>query len=292
MFTPNGLTVRSYAARMGLGQRQVWAAGALLIGFLLSGCASATGEAVSAVPDGPLLRECSAVPDGARRVTLVTDDGVRLGAAALGPAQASRGVVVAHGASQTLCDWLDVGQRLAERADALVLLVDRRGVGSSEAGGSVVDYPRDVIAGQRWLTAQGVRQVSVVGSSAGTPVALAAADPAAAGTSVDPAGTRYPAPDRTPCSVVLVSPIAMVGGTGGSIGLSGRRGLGVPLWTAAEGDNPAIVAAARDVARELAPAATRGRQLVVAGTRDHSIGLVEHHPEALELLVAATTSCG
>jgi pimeloyl-ACP methyl ester carboxylesterase len=207
------------------------------------------------------------VPDGARRTTFTGADGETLGAAEVGSPDAPHAVVVAHGGSQTLCDWLGIATSLATRADALVVVPDRRGVGSSShAQTDAGDAPDDLLRAAHRLDR---RSVTYAGSSAGAPVALAAA---------------LRADDV--CSVALVSPASVP-----DVPASRLAALGAPLFTAVEGGTDRYVGVARELAR-LAPTATaKGQQVVVAGTTDHSSGLVEHHPEALDLLVIAVTAC-
>ena len=68
--------------------------------------------------------------------------------------------------------------------------------------------------------------------------------------------------------------------------------LTVPLFLTWEGGNGGIASVAQRV-RGLAPtAAGNGESVAVPGTKDHSSGLVENHPEALDVLVDAVRACG
>ncbi|WP_158220405.1 alpha/beta fold hydrolase [Kineosporia sp. A_224] len=235
----------------------------------LAGCGSVGGGAVA--PDAPLADECGAVPPGARRVTFQGSDGADLGAAAVGRPAAVRSVVLVHGGSQTLCDWLDIAVTLAERADAEVLLPDRRGAGSSsQAQTDAADLPDDVLRAAAWFAPRGRSGVTYAGSSAGAPVALAAAARA-----------------QDVCSIALVSPASVPDVPAGTL-----ERLDVALWTVVEAGTPRFRDTARALARLAPAAAALGGQTEITGTTDHSSGLVENHPAALDVLVAATRACG
>lgn len=223
------------------------------------------GRAVAA--DARLGDECSAVPEGARRVTFAGADGERLGAALVGSPTAARAVVVAHGGSQTLCDWLGIAASLASRADAVVLVPDRRGVGSSShAQTDAADAPDDLLRAAATLDR---RRVTYLGSSAGGPIALAAA---------------LRADDV--CTVALVSTASVP-----DVPAARLAAFDAPLFTVVEAGTERFLSTSRELARLAPTAAGAGRQVEVAGTTDHSSGLVENHPEALDLLVAAVTAC-
>jgi pimeloyl-ACP methyl ester carboxylesterase len=87
-----------------------------------------------------------------------------------------------------------------------VLVVDRRGVGSSAAGGTAADYPRDIVACAGWLHDHGQARLAVLGSSAGAPVALVAAAPTGFADAAPPPPSGAAAFPGVPCAVVLVSP--------------------------------------------------------------------------------------
>ena len=238
----------------------------LVVVLVLAGCGGGgAGRAVA--PDAALSDECGSVPDGVRRVTVTGADGETLGAALVGDRQATHAVVVAHGGSQTLCDWLGIATSLAARADAVVLVPDRRGVGSSShAQTDAADAPDDLVRAAATLDRT---RVTYLGSSAGAPVALAAA---------------LRADDV--CTVVLVSPASVP-----DVPADRLAAFGAPLFTVVEGGTERFLGAARALARLAPGAAAAGRQVEVAGTTDHSSGLVENHPEALDLLVDAVTAC-
>lgn len=235
--------------------------------MLVAGCGgSGAGRAVA--PEASLADECGTVPDGATRVTFTGADGETLGAARVGAPGAAHAVVVAHGGSQTLCDWLGIATSLARRADALVLVPDRRGVGSSShAQTDAADAPDDLLRAARTLDRPAV---TYLGSSAGAPIALSAA---------------LRADDV--CSVALVSPASVPDVAADRIAASQA-----PLFTVVEAGTERFLSTAREIIRLAPAAAAEGRHVEVAGTTDHSSGLVENHPEALDLLVDAVRSCG
>jgi len=138
---------------------------ALLLIVGISACAADQPRRVA--PDTPLDQQCESVPEGARRLVLSGSDGVALGAAVLGPQTADVGVVIAYGASQTLCEWLGIASALAS-LPAQVLILDRRGRGSSDGPASIVKLPDDLLTALAWQQAHGVGKVAVLGSSAGT----------------------------------------------------------------------------------------------------------------------------
>ncbi len=255
------------------GRRSVLAASIAGV-VVLAGCGVVGGGAArggAVAPDGSLADECGAVPPGARRVTFRGSDGADLGAAALGRPAAVRSVVLVHGGSQTLCDWLDIAVTLADRADAEILLPDRRGVGSSsQAQTDAADLPDDVLRAAAWFAPRGRAGVMYAGSSAGAPVALAAAARA-----------------QDVCSIALVSPASVPDVPVGTL-----ERIDVPLWTVVEAGTPRFRDTARELARLAPAAAGAGGQTEVPGTTDHSSGLVENHPEALDVLVAAARACG
>ena len=97
-------------------------------------------------PETPLADQCDDVPSGASRVIVKADDGRTLGAALVGPSDATVGVVLRQGAGQTLCDWLPWAGEVGQQTGARVLLFDRRGRGSSPGASDLTAEPGDVAA--------------------------------------------------------------------------------------------------------------------------------------------------
>ena len=94
--------------------------------------------------------------------------------------QGTRGVVFAHGAVFNKQSWADLATRLvAEGYRALA--IDFRGYGKSRPGRDPEALDQDVLAAVRWLHAQGVHSVSVVGGSMGGGAAAQAATELARG---------------------------------------------------------------------------------------------------------------
>ncbi len=93
-----------------------------------TGDTTATSELV--LGGGPPGEGCVTPEDAAAPVRLEASDGIGIGGLILG--EGPVGVVVMHEFSgESLCDWLPVGRRIGD-AGHRVLLIDSRGVGSSE----------------------------------------------------------------------------------------------------------------------------------------------------------------
>lgn len=92
----------------------------------------------------------------------------------------ARGVVFAHGAVFNKQSWAPLATRIAARGFR-ALAIDFRGYGRSRAGSDPNALDQDVIAAVRWLHAQGVQSVSVVGGSMGGGAAAQAATEVAPG---------------------------------------------------------------------------------------------------------------
>ncbi len=88
-------------------------------------------------PSTPLADQCDQVPANASRITLTASDGRTLGAALVGPDDATVGVVLRQGASQRICEWLPWASQVASDTGARILLFDRRGRGSSPGEGDL-----------------------------------------------------------------------------------------------------------------------------------------------------------
>jgi pimeloyl-ACP methyl ester carboxylesterase len=266
-----------------------WCALGLLALALLTACGDDKDARVAAAAS--LDAECSSVPEGAARVTLTASDGARLGAAVIGASSAPVGVVIAHGSSQTLCDWLDEAQRIANTDRARVLVVDRRGVGSSSSAHQDPPlWPQDLVAGARWLERHGTHRIVLMGSSFGAPIAVVAASPTGSRYAVFP-NRPGAAPVAPPCAVILISPVTWVDGMGGEVSAPAIREFRSPLFVAYETGTREIREAARSLRnRVLAVGAPAVRMVAIAGI-DHSIGLVEHHAEARALVDGGVRSC-
>jgi pimeloyl-ACP methyl ester carboxylesterase len=251
---------------------------------------TACGGGGSASPTTPLGDQCEDVPDGATRVAIRAADGAQLGGAAVGAPNAPLGVVVVYGASQTLCDWLDEADEIATKAHARVLIVDRRGRGSTSGPVKPTAWAADVVRSGRWLQTHGARRVVVLGSSMGAAIAFAAASPTGPRVAVFPNRPRAEVLDP-PCAVVLVSPVTGAEADGGSISALAVRDFRSPTFLVYERDNPQIRSGAVQLAALLrrvgAPPVT---QRAIPGT-DHSIGLVEKHADVRAFIARAVRTC-
>ena len=85
-----------------------------------------------------------------------------------------RGVVLAHGAAFDKKSWAPLASRLVALGYS-VLAIDFRGYGRSRGGNKPDGLDQDVIGAVRWLHAQGVKPVSVLGGSMGGGAAAEAA---------------------------------------------------------------------------------------------------------------------
>ena len=121
-------------------------------------------------PETPLAEQCDEVPRGAERITVTADDGSLLGAALVGPANATVGVVLRQGGSQTICEWLPWAGQVAEATGARVLLFDRRGHGSSPGEGNLSAEPGDTLRAIDRLRHEGQHEVAMVASSMGNSI--------------------------------------------------------------------------------------------------------------------------
>lgn len=92
----------------------------------------------------------------------------------------ARGVVFAHGAVFNKQSWAPLAGIIAARGFR-ALAIDFRGYGRSRAGSDPNALDQDVVAAVRWLHAQGVQSVSVVGGSMGGGAAAQAATEVAPG---------------------------------------------------------------------------------------------------------------
>ena len=94
--------------------------------------------------------------------------------------QGTRGVVLAHGAIFNKQSWAPLAKRIADLGYR-ALAIDFRGYGKSRGGSDPNGMDQDVIAAVRWLHAQGVKSVSVIGGSMGGGAAAQAATEIGAG---------------------------------------------------------------------------------------------------------------
>ncbi|REE96478.1 alpha/beta hydrolase [Thermomonospora umbrina] len=263
----------------------------LAASLLVAGCWS--GDTAKRVaPDAALKEQCASVPDGATRVTLRAVDGTGLGAAVVGPATARVGVALAHGATQTLCDWLGYARTLASATGSRVLVVDRRGVGSSEGPANLGRLPGDLVTGARWLRSGGAERIVLMGSSMGSAGALGAAHPTGPRTAVTPRDPQAPLLDPPACAVVAVSPVTRIADDrGAEIDVSGISSLPMPAWLAYEQGNPGVRAAAETLAARSRGASSPGVRLRSVPGDDHGIALIDEHADVRRFLEDAVRSC-
>ena len=243
---------------------------AVLLAVSISACAA--GQPRRVAPNTPLDQQCESVPDGARRLVLSGSDGVALGAAVLGPQTADVGVVIAYGASQTLCEWLGIAGELAG-LPAQVLILDRRGRGSSDGPAAIVKLPDDLLTALAWQQAHGVGKVAVLGSSLGSaPALVAGSDPRA-------------------CAAIGVSPLTRVADGSGSVTVLDVPAYSASAWLVYEQDNDDIRTGAEAIAAHLRSIGSRRVEVLAIPGSDHSRQLVLRHPEVLEYIRNAIRSC-
>lgn len=101
--------------------------------------------------DAPLGDQCPDVPESATRLTLTGADGRDLGGASVGAPGATTAVVLRHGASQTLCDWLGWADGVAADTGARVLVASSMGTQSTWTALDRVDDVCAVVAIARGL---------------------------------------------------------------------------------------------------------------------------------------------
>ncbi len=110
------------------------------------------------------VMQFAAAAPAPRDVQFPTADGGMVDADLYG--SGTRGVVFAHGAIFNKQSWAPLAERIASHG-MRALAIDFRGYGRSRAGSEPYGLDQDVIAAVRWLHAQGVTSVSVVGGSMG-----------------------------------------------------------------------------------------------------------------------------
>jgi pimeloyl-ACP methyl ester carboxylesterase len=249
---------------------------ALLLALAMVGLAGCTaGKPVRVPADSPLASQCDTVPTDAKRVTLTMSDGTRLGAAILGSQSASTGLIFATGASQTLCDWLTVMSELATDTSVRIVIPDRRGTGSSEGKPQVSRYVGDLIEVSDWLAKNGVERLIIAGTSYGAPIAAATALKIQSLHGL--------------CAFIAISPLRAISEQSGKVEIPSRRLRSTAVWAVTEDGNPVIESNARWLFQELR-ASSKGRFLLVP-TNDHSLALIQSHPEARRLIGEAVASC-
>jgi hypothetical protein len=227
-------------------------------------------------PTTALDDQCDDVPDGATRLTLTADDDTVLGAVLVGPEDATVGVVLRQGASQTICEWLPWAGEVAADTGAKVLLFDRRGRGSSPADGNLSAEPGDTLVAIKALRDSGVDEVAMVASSMGNSVMF----------------STVPSVEPAPCAVVSISPVLVSSDSQGVVDGSRLGGLPDNLWVTWEEGNPSIVDNARLIIDRAAGQGLPPVHELSVDTTDHSRQLVLNHPEAAAFVTDAVASCG
>jgi pimeloyl-ACP methyl ester carboxylesterase len=225
-------------------------------------------------PDTALSEQCDDVPASAERVTLSRDDGMTLGAALVGPADAKVGVVLRQGAGQTICQWLPWAGDVADATGARVLLFDRRGQGSSPGESDLTAESADLASAAALLRRRGVDDVAIVGSSMGNSVTFSALD-------------QLP----PPCALVAISPVLVSSDSHGTVDGTAMAALPDNVWVTWEQQNGDIVANADLIQSESDAQGGPPPRLLPVDTSDHSIGLVENHDEVRDFVIDAIDSC-
>jgi pimeloyl-ACP methyl ester carboxylesterase len=250
-----------------------------------------SGSAPTFPPTSALTEQCDSVPSGATRATVTAADGFRMGAAALGPATSRVGVVIAYGQGQVICDWLSIADHLATATGARVLILERRGKGSSPGKRNYLLGPGDVASGANYLRSQGAQRIVLIGASLGTLFAFIAASTTGPRDAVNPSDTSSATVDQPPCGVALVSPLVSVGANGGELRNLDVRSLKSKVWITYETGNATISADAGLVRARAAALGASVEQYVGIDTKDHGRRLVSEHAEAQAVLDSAVRSC-
>ncbi|MGL5810883.1 MAG: alpha/beta hydrolase [Nocardioides sp.] len=226
-------------------------------------------------PGAALAEQCDEVPTDAERVTVTGADGFTLGAALVGPEDARIGLLLRHGASQTICDWLPWAGEVAEATGVRVMLFDRRGNGSSPGAADLGKESSDTARAYDELRAAGVDRTAVMASSMGNSVMF-------------PALPRLSVP---PCAVISVSPVLSFADDGGAVDGTSTDRLTDNVWIAWETGNAGVADNAGRIAAEAGRGGVAAHELPV-DTADHSIKLVLDHREVRDFLTDAVRSCG
>jgi pimeloyl-ACP methyl ester carboxylesterase len=264
------------------------AVGAVVVAAL---CAACSGSAPTYQPTAGLHEQCGSVPDGARKAQVMAADGFVMGAAALGPIGSGEGVVVSYGQGQTICDWLDIGDRLAAATGAQVLILERRGKGSSPGKRNYLLGPGDVASGVNYVRAHGARTTVVIGSSLGTLFAFIGSSPTGPRDAVKPSDVTSAVVAQPPCAVALVSPLLSWDDNGGELRNLDVRSLQSKVFITYERRNATITEDARQVQGRATVVGATVVQTVGVDTKDHGLRLVSGHAEAFAVLRAAVDAC-
>ncbi|WP_110241714.1 alpha/beta hydrolase [Nocardioides gilvus] len=259
--------------------RRLWVA-AILVGLLAVVTAVAAplvldrwrGDATSSA-DAHLSDQCREVPTSASRVTLTAADGRRLGAASVGDADATTTVVVRHGASQTLCNWLDWAEEVADEQGVRVLLFDRRGEGSSPGDPGLASEPDDLVAAVTLARQEGAEEIVLVASSMGNSVAFSALP-------------ALEAEGQPVCAVISISPVL----ASGPLDARSPAPLPATTWVTWESRNTGIAGTAEQLLADAEHQGVRSRSLPVE-TDDHSLALVKNHDEVRSFVAEGVGSC-
>lgn len=229
-------------------------------------------DGTSAV-DAALTDQCGRVPDSASRVTLTGADGRQLGAASVGDADATTAVVLRHGASQTLCDWLGWADEIAADHGVRVLLFDRRGQGSSPGEPGLASEPDDLVAAASLARGDGAEEIVLVASSMGNSVTFSALP-------------ALDADGQSICAVVSISPVLTSGA------LDGRSPTPLPAttWVTWESPDARITDFAESLQRDAERQGGTARMLPV-DSEHHSLALVKNHDDVRAFVSEAVGSC-
>jgi pimeloyl-ACP methyl ester carboxylesterase len=147
-------------------------AGVLALVLTVAGCGSPSPPQPEASKAPTVADECPRWAPQARAVEFGQIGAKNLKGLVIGTGTV--GIVLAHQLDTTLCDWMPVAKKLADRGYR-VLAFDFNDFGVS--GGTVTDIDLDVAAATAFLRADGAGQVVLIGASmGGTAVIVAAAD--------------------------------------------------------------------------------------------------------------------
>lgn len=226
-------------------------------------------------PNTALGAQCDNVPDGARRITLTAADGQLLGGAVVGPDDATVGVVLRQGASQTICDWLPWAGDVADATGAKVLLFDRRGKGSSPGEGNLSAEPGDTVLAVGELRSSGATRIGLVASSMGNSAMFSA----------------LPDLSEPPCLVASISPVLTSSDSHGLVDGTALEALPRNVWVTWESQNDSIAANAASIERAAAAQGLPAPHALPVDTMDHSLKLVREHDEVPRFLDDAIASC-
>ncbi|MDX6286267.1 MAG: hypothetical protein QOG53_1752 [Frankiales bacterium] len=213
-----------------------------------------------------------------------------MGAALLGPATSGEAVVISYGQGQVICDWLGIAEQLATTG-ARVLVLERRGKGSSPGKRNYLLGPGDVASAANYLSSQGAQRIVVIGASLGTLFAFIGSSTSGPRVAVDPSDTTSAVVSRPPCAVALVSPLVSVRANGGELRNLDVQELRSKLFVVYESRNATISDDAKQVQARAAELRAPVVQSLAVDTKDHGLRLVREHAEALDVLKAAVRAC-